>query len=69
MSKLSFQYGLSVFLITDVVRVCSPDSVATAKGSGNPAMICISDVRSFFNRRLTEDIALVQTIGRDDYVL
>ena len=36
MSKLSFQYGLSVFLITPVVFVCSPLIVATAKGSGNP---------------------------------
>ena len=39
MSKLSFQYGFKVFLITDVVRVCSPLMVATAKGSGNPAEI------------------------------
>jgi hypothetical protein len=36
MSKLSFQYGLSVFLITPVVLVCSPPIVATAKGSGKP---------------------------------
>ena len=36
MSKLSFQYGFSVFLITPVVRVCSPLIVATAKGSGKP---------------------------------
>jgi hypothetical protein len=36
MSKLSFQYGLSVFLMTPVVFVCSPLMVATAKGSGNP---------------------------------
>jgi hypothetical protein len=35
-SKLSFQYGLSVFLITPVVLVCSPPIVATAKGSGKP---------------------------------
>lgn len=35
-SKLSFQYGLRVFLITPVVLVCSPLIVATAKGSGNP---------------------------------
>jgi hypothetical protein len=35
MSKLSFQYGLRVFLITPVVRVCSPLIVVTAKGSGN----------------------------------
>ena len=37
-SKLSFQYGFSVFFITEVVRVCSPDIVATAKGSGNPRL-------------------------------
>lgn len=36
MSKLSFQYGLRVFLMTEVVRVCSPPIVATANGSGNP---------------------------------
>lgn len=36
MSKLSFQYGFKVFLITEVVRVCSPPIVATANGSGNP---------------------------------
>ena len=36
MSKLSFQYGFSVFLMTEVVRVCSPPIVATANGSGNP---------------------------------
>jgi hypothetical protein len=37
MSKTSFQYGFSVFLMTEVVRVCSPPIVATAKGSGNPS--------------------------------
>lgn len=36
MSKLSFQYGFKVFLITEVVLVCSPPMVATANGSGNP---------------------------------
>ena len=35
-SKLSFQYGFKVFLITLVVLVCSPPRVATAKGSGKP---------------------------------
>jgi hypothetical protein len=35
-SKLSFQYGFKVFLITLVVLVCSPLTVATAKGSGKP---------------------------------
>jgi hypothetical protein len=39
MSKLSFQYGFSVFLITLVVRVCSPLIVATAKGSGKPGAL------------------------------
>ena len=39
MSKLSFQYGLSVFLMTPVVLVCSPLMVATAKGSGNPVFL------------------------------
>lgn len=34
MSKLSFQYGLSVFLMTLVVYVCSPSTVMTAKGEG-----------------------------------
>jgi hypothetical protein len=36
MSKLSFQYGFSVRLITAVVLVCSPLTVATANGSGKP---------------------------------
>jgi hypothetical protein len=36
MSKLSFQYGFSVFLMTLVVLVCSPLIVATANGSGKP---------------------------------
>ena len=34
-SKLSFQYGLSVFLMTLVVWVCSASTVITANGSGN----------------------------------
>ena len=34
MSKLSFQYGLSVFFMTLVVWVCSASTVMTAKGSG-----------------------------------
>ena len=33
-SKLSFQYGFRVFLITLVVCVCSASTVMTAKGSG-----------------------------------
>ena len=39
-SKLSFQYGFNVLLITVVVLVCSPPRVATAKGSGNPVNCC-----------------------------
>lgn len=35
-SKLSFQYGFRVRLLTLVVLVCSPLMVATAKGSGKP---------------------------------
>ena len=35
MSKLSFQYGFRVFLMTLVVCVCSASTVITAKGSGN----------------------------------
>lgn len=38
-SKLSFQYGFSVFLLTVVVLVCSPLMVATANGSGKPAVV------------------------------
>ena len=38
-SKVSFQYGFNVFLMTDVVLVCSPSTVNTAKGSGNPIML------------------------------
>ena len=34
MSKDSFQYGFSVFLMTLVVWVCSASTVMTAKGSG-----------------------------------
>ena len=68
MSKLSFQYGFRVFLMTEVVRVCSPPMVATANGSGNPA---IRSTPVLYNRvkepRLTEDITFVETVGRDDY--
>ena len=35
MSKLSFQYGFRVFLMTLVVCVCSASTVMTAKGSGS----------------------------------
>lgn len=70
MSKDSFQYGFRVFLMTDVVLVCSPPRVATAKGSGKPkegyqpwtSAIVTGDmcVR-------TENIALVKSIRRNDY--
>jgi hypothetical protein len=67
MSKLSFQYGLSVFLITPVVLVCSPPIVATAKGSGKPVCVhgkptsCMT--RVWQGSPLTKDISLVETIG------
>jgi len=70
MSKLSFQYGLSVFLITPVVLVCSPPIVATAKGSGKPICVygkptsCLT--RKLQGLPLTKDISLVKTIGSDD---
>jgi len=70
MSKLSFQYGLSVFLITPVVLVCSPPIVATANGSGKPIHVhgeptsCLA--RVWQGSPLTKDISLVQTIGSDD---
>lgn len=63
MSKLSFQYGLSVFLITPVVLVCSPPIVATANGSGKPLRIhgkptsCL--VWEMQGLPLTKDISLV----------
>lgn len=38
-SNASFQYGFRVFLITEVVWVCSPPTVATAKGSGKPGKV------------------------------
>lgn len=61
MSKLSFQYGFNVFLITEVVRVCSPDIVATAKGSGNPMVTPVSPylTQSSLERQLTENIAFI----------
>lgn len=66
MSKLSFQYGFRVFLITPVVFVCSPLTVATANGSGKPErgsarrVLWIEAIR-------TEDITLVEAIGGNDY--
>jgi len=68
MSKLSFQYGLSVFLITEVVLVCSPDIVATANGSGNP-IFRLSQCWFQFpkHKGLTEHIAFVETIRSDYY--
>lgn len=67
MSKLSFQYGLSVFLITPVVFVCSPLTVATAKGSGKPVSIGQQvRARCTVALILTEDISLVETVSCDD---
>ena len=65
MSKLSFQYGLRVFLITPVVLVCSPFTVATAKGSGKP---CGGQLLLFPPRCtcLTEHITLVQAVCSND---
>lgn len=51
MSKLSFQYGFSVFLMTPVVLVCSPLIVATANGSGNPAGTRQNDMRIGYNNQ------------------
>lgn len=66
-SKLSFQYGFSVFLITPVVCVCSPLTVATAKGSGNPAYHSQSSCSIFRVRGgRTEKIPLVQAISGND---
>lgn len=68
-SKLSFQYGFKVLLITVVVLVCSPLRVATANGSGNPiaAISWGSYIRKNMTR--TEHIALVETVSRNDYIL
>lgn len=52
-SKLSFQYGFSVFFITLVVLVCSPLTVATAKGSGNPSEMLEACVRKPEWKRVT----------------
>lgn len=66
MSKLSFQYGFSVFLITLVVRVCSPLMVATANGSGKP-VDGVSGVSKLVGELgHTEYITLVQAICGDD---
>jgi len=66
-SKLSFQYGFSVFLITPVVFVCSPLMVATAKGSGNPVLKrSVSGCLDRLVHERTKDISLVQSIGRND---
>jgi hypothetical protein len=70
MSKLSFQYGFKVFLMTPVVLVCSPLMVATANGSGNPKRCTIS-MRSPRTLDLatvsrTEDIPFVQPICGND---
>ena len=67
MSKLSFQYGFKVFLMTDVVRVCSPEMVATAKGSGKPKLRSVP-LQGSSSRSIprTEDIAFVEAVGGND---
>ena len=67
MSKLSFQYGFSVFLMTPVVLVCSPLTVATANGSGKPVRCCQSPPwLSLAPTSRTEYISLVESICRND---
>jgi hypothetical protein len=58
-SKDSFQYGFRVFLMTEVVLVCSPSTVKTAKGSGNPFVRTLT-------KGDTENISLRQAIRRND---
>jgi hypothetical protein len=66
-SKLSFQYGFRVLLITVVVFVCSPPKVATANGSGNPVKLYQFDCFPMGKWDLTENIALVKSIGGNYY--
>lgn len=65
-SKLSFQYGFRVFLMTDVVRVCSPPIVATANGSGNPTTVS-RHIGRVIESKPTEDITLIEAVCCDDY--
>lgn len=66
-SKLSFQYGFKVFLITVVVLVCSPPRVATAKGSGNPVKVLVGFLLTSAAVH-TEYITLVESIGSNNYI-
>lgn len=69
MSKLSFQYGFRVFLITLVDLVCSPPMVATANGSGNPIEGHISG-RIMYKREIhTEDIPFVEPVSSNYLML
>lgn len=67
MSNDSFQYGLRVFLMTEVVLVCSPPSVATANGSGKPRETIhkLAFLSTAVDEEHTEDITFVETIGGD----
>ena len=67
-SKLSFQYGFRVFLITEVVLVCSPPMVATANGSGNPKNpVLVLGTAQLNTKSLTENIPLIKPISSDYY--
>jgi hypothetical protein len=69
MSNTSFQYGFNVFLMTEVVFVCSPPIVATAKGSGNPTLqldACLHLLISS-SLALTENISLVEPVSRNNW--
>ena len=56
-------------MITDVVLVCSPPIVATAKGSGNPArQMLVIEASARFKSDFTKDITLVEAVGGDDYL-
>jgi hypothetical protein len=65
-SKLSFQYGFSVRFDTVVVLVCSPLTVATAKGSGKPETVR-GGLGAGIRNLHTKDISFVESIGGNDY--
>lgn len=52
--------------MTLVVRVCSPLIVATAKGSGKPAVHDKPELLYVETYQRTEQIALVEAIGSDN---
>jgi hypothetical protein len=69
-SNVSFQYGLSVLLITEVVFVCSPLIVATANGSGKPVGSTSAGSQGKVGAvGRTEHLALVESISGDNYDL